>query len=133
MTLELASHVRSREGADLHERSVQFALLNRALHGDQDSRFYVSDLLRSASGAFDLIVFNPFKVTMNRSISCGRSWSRRLRASHPTGTILLVLHAQMLRGHDPVFDAIVGLMRKNGRAVRRTVFHSGLGGDGSVH
>jgi SAM-dependent methyltransferase len=133
VTLELASHVRSREGADLHERSVQFALLNRALHGDQDSRFYVSDLLRSASGAFDLIVFNPFKVTIDSFDFLRTFFEQAFARLTPTGTVLLVLHAQMLRGHDPVFAAIVELMTKNGRAVRRTVFHSGLGGDGSVH
>src|SRR5690606_35427332 len=121
VTLELRDLVEMREGGDLHARSVEFAQLNKALRGDENARFYESDLLKAAQGKFDLIIFNPFKITVETLDFLYAFLEQSFDKLEPDGHLLLVFHAQMSRGRDPVFEALRdAVMNRWQRSIRRT-------------
>ena len=132
VTLELRDHVAQREGIDLHGRSVAFAKVNATLRGDSTVRFYQSDLLKEVSGKFDLIVFNPFKFTLETLGFARDFFDQCFEHLNPHGVVVLVFHAETLHGRDPVYREISRLLERSGRGATRTFFESALAAEGLV-
>jgi SAM-dependent methyltransferase len=133
ISLELARFLGHREGTDLHERSIQFARVNQSIRRDRGATFYASDLFSNVAGRFDLIMFNPWQPS-EESIGFVLGFlEQALARLDESGAVLLVLHSQLIKRRDVVFEAIAHALGRWGRRAVQSMMDSHLGPGHSLH
>lgn len=133
ISLELAPFVAHREGTDLHERSIQFARANQSIRGDHHAKFYASDLFSEVTGRFDLIMFNPWQPSEESLGFVLGFLEQALARLNESGAVLLVLHSQLLKSRDVVFDEIARSLGRWGKRAVQSMMDSHLGPGHSLH
>lgn len=112
--------------ADINPRALDFARANATLAGLPNVTFQQSDLFASVTGRFDLIVANPpylvdggERTYRHGGGALGSELSLRivregLARLAPGGRLILYTGAPIVKGGDPLLDAVSALLRQAG-------------------
>jgi hypothetical protein len=124
VALDMGEVIPRREGAEIYDRNLEFALANRELRGDADVTFYSSDLFSNVKGRYDLIVFNPWQPAEGSIETILRFLDEAPGFLADDGSIYLTISSGFRNGRDAVTEQIAEVLRRRSLRAVREVFAS---------